>query len=153
MTFTRRAAVATLVATGAFVLSALPAWAHVEPDPARVRPGKKVTVEFTPADACDGSVTTQMRFRVPAGVTGAKPVQQPGWSATVAGRTITFASDKVPDAETSFGITFTAPKSKTLLSWKVVQGCQDGLVRWIQGPKGEHPAPVVGVGKTPPEVD
>jgi hypothetical protein len=59
----------------------------------------------------------------------------------------------VPDEEASFGITFTAPKTKTLLAWKVVQECQDGVTRWIEGPKGENPAPLVGVGKTPPDLD
>ncbi|HEY8218033.1 MAG TPA: hypothetical protein VIH82_12935 [Acidimicrobiia bacterium] len=150
---TRRIVVVALAATAAMLLAAGPAWAHVEPDPNRVKPGKKVTVEFTPEHGCGKtkSVTTQMDFQVPKGAKSAKPVDQDGWSSSVKGRKITFASDKVPDQETSFGITFTAPGTRTLLSWKVVQRCQAGVERWIEGPKGELPAPIVGVGKNPPE--
>ena len=150
---TTRMAVVVLVAGGALALTAAPALAHVETDPVRVKPGKKVTVEFTPEHGCGSSVTTQMDFLVPKDARGAKPVPQDGWSATVKGRKITFASDKVPDRETSFGITFTAPSDKTLLTWKVVQRCQAGVERWIEGQRGESPAPVIGVGKTPPKTD
>jgi periplasmic copper chaperone A len=136
---------------GALVLAAGPAFAHVEPDPNRVKPDKKATVEFTPEHGCAESVTTRMVFQVPKGATNAKPVALEGWTTTVKGRTITFASDKVPDEEQSFGISFTAPDKKTVLAWKVVQRCQDGVERWIEGPKGENPAPLVGVGKNPPE--
>ena len=90
-----------------------------------------------------------MIFQVPKGAKNAKPVALDGWTATQSGGKITFASDKVPDEEASFGITFTAPTTKTLLAWKVIQQCQDGVTRWIEGPKGENPAPLVGVGKTP----
>jgi uncharacterized protein YcnI len=153
MRSTRRVIVATLAAATALLLAAGTAWAHVEADPTRVKPGKKVTVEFTPEHGCGESVTTQMDFQVPKGAKNAKPVKLEDWTATVKGRKITFASDKVPSEEQSFGISFTAPDSKTLLAWKVVQRCQDGVERWIEGPKGESPAPIVGVGKNPPEVE
>jgi uncharacterized protein YcnI len=149
----RRTASVALAAAAALLLTALPAFAHVEPDPARVRPGKRVTVEFAPEHGCGESVTTEIEFRVPRGAKHATPVEQDGWSTQVKGRTITFASDKVPDEETAFGIRFTAPTAKTLLPWKVIQRCQDGVERWIEGPKGELPAPIVGVGKNPPDVD
>jgi periplasmic copper chaperone A len=149
----RRVAVIALMATGALFLVAAPALAHVEPDPTRVKPGKKATVEFTPEHGCGESVTTQMDFQVPKGVKGAKPLPLDGWTSSVHGRKITFASDKVPSAEASFGITFTAPSTKTVLAWKVIQRCQAGVNRWLEGPKGENPAPLVGVGKNPPSVE
>jgi uncharacterized protein YcnI len=151
MRTSQRAAVVVLATSAGLALFAGAAWAHVAPDPDRVKPGKKVTVEFTPEHGCDDSVTTRMRFQVPRAVTDAKPVEQDEWTATVEGRTITFASDRVPDEETSFGIRFTAPDAKRLLAWKVVQRCQEGVERWIEGPDGEKPAPIVGVGKNPPE--
>jgi uncharacterized protein YcnI len=153
MPSTRRLVAVAIAAAGMVLLVAGPAFAHVEPDPSRVKPGKRVTVEFAPEHGCGESVTTRMTFKVPKGAKNAKPVALDGWTATVAGGKITFASDKVPDKEASFGITFTAPNSKTLLAWKVVQQCQDGVERWIEGPKGETPAPIVGVGKNPPAVD
>ena len=119
--------------------SAPAALAHVEPDPNRVKPGKKATVEFTPEHGCGESVTTQMDFLVPNEAKNAKPVKLDGWTASVKGRKIRFASDEVPSEEQSFGITFTAPNNKTLLAWKVVQRCQDGVERWLEGPTGENP--------------
>ena len=113
MRTTRRVAVITLAAGTTLLLAATAAWAHVEPDPNRVKPGKEVTVEFTPEHGCGDSVTTEMEFRVPKGARGAAPVEQDGWTTSVQGRTITFESDTVPDDETSFGITFTTPDTKT----------------------------------------
>ena len=153
MPTTRRLAAVAITATGLVLLVAGPALAHVEPDPSRVKPGKSTTVEFTPEHGCGESVTTRMTFKVPKGATNAKPVALAGWLASAGGGKITFASNKVPDKEASFGITFTAPNAKTLLAWKVVQQCQDGVNRWIEGPKGENPAPLVGVGKNPPDLD
>jgi uncharacterized protein YcnI len=150
MHMTRRVVVVSLAVGATMLVSTTAAWAHVEADPNRVKPGKKTTVEFAPEHGCDDSVTTRMVFRVPRAVTDAAPVEQDGWTATTEGRTITFASDQVPDEETSFGIRFTAPDRKALLSWRVVQRCQDGVERWIEGPDGEKPAPIVGVGKSPP---
>jgi len=151
MRTSRRLGAVAIGATALVVLAAGPAAAHVEPDPARVKPGKQATVEFTPEHGCGDSVTTEMDFKVPKGVTDATPDEQDGWTATVERRRIVFASDSVPDDETSFGITFTAPTKKTLLAWKVIQRCQEGVDRWIEGPNGESPAPIVGVGKSPPK--
>ena len=153
MRISRRLGTVVFGATALVVLAAGPAAAHVEPDPARVKPGKQATVEFTPEHGCGDSVTTEMDFKPPLGVTDATPEEQDGWTATVEGRRIVFTSDKVPDDETSFGITFSAPTKKTLLAWKVIQRCQDGVDRWIEGPKGESPAPIVGVGKNPPKAE
>ncbi|MEX2254309.1 MAG: DUF1775 domain-containing protein [Acidimicrobiia bacterium] len=150
MRTTRRVAAVALATAGALVLAAGPAFAHVEADPTRVKPGKEATVEFAPEHGCDESVTTVMDFRVPNGVTDATPEALQGWSATTKGKRIVFTSDSVPDEETSFPITFTAPDKKTVLAWKVIQRCQEGVERWIQGVDGDTPAPMVGVGKNPP---
>lgn len=153
MPSTCRLGAVAIAAAAVVMLVAGPAFAHVEPDPTRVKPAKLATVEFAPEHGCGESVTTRMTFKVPKGAKNAKPVALEGWTATASGGKIIFASDKVPDEETSFGITFTAPKTRTLLAWKVVQQCQDGVERWIEGPKGETPAPIVGVGKNPPDLD
>jgi periplasmic copper chaperone A len=139
--------------TGALVaLVAGPAGAHVEPDPARVKPGKAVTVEFTPEHGCKGSPTTKMTFQVPKGAKGAAPVAKDGWTTSVTGRKILFEGGSVPDdVQGGFAISFTAPSAKTLLAWKVVQGCEVGETAWIEsGHDATNPAPVVGVGKKPP---
>jgi len=144
----RRTAVAAAIAAGALMMTIGPAGAHVEPDPTSVKPGKAVTVAFTPEHGCDDSPITKMTFRVPRGARNATPEPKDGWEATTAGRTITFSGGSMPSDDTdAFSISFTAPKSKVLLSWKVIQACEDGVERWIEGPDGDFPAPVVGVGK------
>jgi len=148
----RRAAMATAIAAGALMMTVGPAAAHVEPDPTSVKPGKAVTVAFTPEHGCDDSPITTMTFRVPRGARNANPEPKDGWEAAASGRTtrrtITFSGGSMPsDATSAFSISFTAPKSKVLLTWKVIQACEDGVERWLEGPDGDFPAPVVGVGK------
>ena len=155
MRIRRRTAVAATIAAAALVLTAGSAAAHVEPDRTSVKPGKAVTVAFTPEHGCDDSPITKMTFRVPRGARNATPEPKDGWEATTAGRTtrrtITFSGGSMPSDDTdAFSISFTAPKSKGLLSWKVIQACEVGVERWLEGPDGDFPAPVVGVGKKVP---
>jgi D-alanyl-D-alanine carboxypeptidase len=147
-----RIGVVTLTAVSSLVLGVLPAGAHIEADPNRVKAGERATVEFTPEHGCGESVTTKMEFVVPTKAKHAKAVKLDGWTATGKGRTIVFDSDEVPSEEQSFGISFTAPTGKGLLSWRIVQRCQGGVERWIEGPQGETPAPIVGVDRNPPVV-
>jgi uncharacterized protein YcnI len=143
-----------LVGAGALLLAAGPAAAHVEPDPARVKPGKTATVGFTPEHGCDDSPITSMRFRIPKGATDATPEPKDGWEVQATTKTVTFSGGSMPSDDTdAFEITFTAPTEKTILSWKVVQRCEEGVERWIEGPDGDFPAPQVGVGKDVAEED
>jgi uncharacterized protein YcnI len=149
----KRAVVMAALTVGAVVVAAAPAFAHVEVDPSRVKPGKSATVEFSPEHGCgDDSPTVKLTFQVPKGVTDAEGVAPDGWQTSTSGRKIVFEGGPLPyDEQAPFGISFTAPDSKTLLTWKVIQACEDGKVRWIETDHdAEHPAPVVGVGKNPP---
>jgi uncharacterized protein YcnI len=150
----RRITVTGVLAGAVVALVAGPAWAHVEPDPVRVKPGSDATVTFTPEHGCEGSPTTKMTFRVPKGVKNAAPVAKAGWTTSATGKQIVFEGGSVPnDVKESFGISFTAPSKKTILAWKVIQTCEQGEAAWIQsGRDAAHPTPLVGVGKTPPEV-
>jgi uncharacterized protein YcnI len=144
----RRAAVAAAIAAGALVLTIGPAAAHVEPEPARVKPGKAVIVAFTPEHGCDDSPITKMTFRVPKGAQDAAPEPKDGWTGTTTGKTITFSGGSMPADDTdAFSISFTAPKDKGVLTWKVIETCEQGVERYIERPDGDFPAPVVGVGK------
>lgn len=144
----RTVAVAAGIAAGALLLTIAPAGAHVEPDPSSVKPGKPATVAFTPEHGCEDSPITQMAFRIPGSARGAKPVAKDGWTTKVTRRTITFSGGSMPsDATEPFSITFTAPKTKSVLTWKIVQTCAQGVERWIESPSGDFPAPLVGVGK------
>ena len=149
----KRAVVLAGLTVGAVVVAAAPAFAHVEADPTRVKPGKSATVEFTPEHGCgDDSPTIKLTFQVPKGVPDAEPVPLDGWETSTSGRKVVFDGGNLPyDDQEGFGISFTAPDSKTLLSWKIIQTCEEGKVRWIEPDHdAENPAPVVGVGKNPP---
>jgi uncharacterized protein YcnI len=151
MRTSRRVIGVAVAAAGAVLMLAAPAAAHVEADPSRVKPGKQVTVVFAAEHGCDESPTTGMTFRVPKGVTDAAPVEKVGFTSNVDGRKIVFSGGSIPgDDEAPFEITFTAPDEKGQLVWKVVQGCEEGVERWIEtDPDGDKPAPRVGVGEKP----
>jgi uncharacterized protein YcnI len=139
-------------AVAGLALLAAPALAHIEPDPNQVKPGKHVTVEFNVEHGCGTSPTIKLTFQVPKGVKSVEPQGKDGWQATASGGTVVFSGGTL-DAHTPdiFAIAFTAPKTKGLLAWKVIQQCETGKVRWIDRAKGaENPPPIVGVGKKPP---
>jgi len=145
---------ATVVAlAGAFVtVWAAQALAHVEPDPARVKPGKSATVKFVVEHGCSKTPTTSLAFKIPKGVTDAQPEPKDGFTTSVKGGTITFEGQSADAEEDTFAITFTAPSKKGLLTWKVVQRCGEKVVRWIDtSDSAKYPPPIVGVGKNPPE--
>jgi uncharacterized protein YcnI len=141
----------TLVALVVFAASAA---AHLEPDPARVPKGTEATVAFTVEHGCDGSPTVELTFRIPRSVRRSTVTAEPkdGWDPSVRGRTVVFSGGPLgAETEDSFSITFTAPNRTTLLTWKIVQECEDGSIRWIDtSHNAEFPPPVVGVGQDPP---
>jgi uncharacterized protein YcnI len=160
--------IATTIATGIAAvvagigLGAGVALAHIDPDPPTVPAGAHVTVGFGVEHGCDGSNTTQLAFQIPAGVTDAEPVQQPGWTTTVAGDTVTFAGGNLDAAtEQTFQLTFTAPAEPGTLRFPIIQTCAVGELAWIEvapagGAEPEHPAPeveVVAPGSTTPAAD
>jgi hypothetical protein len=153
----RRARVVRVAMVGALAGALVVAWAaqagaHVEADPARVKPGKSVAVEFVNEHGCGNTPTTSMEFKVPKGVTDAQPAEKDGFTATAEDGTILFEGESADAEEDSFAILFTAPSKKGLLIWKVVQRCDQKVIRWIDTEDGaKYPPPVVGVGKNPPE--
>ncbi|MEX2269010.1 MAG: DUF1775 domain-containing protein [Acidimicrobiia bacterium] len=149
----RRSIVVSVLALGALLLACAPAAAHVEPDPNRVEPGDAVTVAFLVTHGCDESPTVKLTFKIPKGGTDVAPEDKDGWEAAKKGKTVVFEGGPLDtDTEDSFAIGFTAPNKKTLLVWKVVQKCEDGVIRWIDTSEGaEESPPVVGVGKDAPE--
>ena len=126
------------LATALVALAAGPVLAHVEPDPSTVKPGKTTTVEFVVEEGCGESPTVKLTFRVPKRAKDATPVEKAGWTATSSGREIVFEGGPSPSAEESdaFTISFTAPKKKGELVWKVVQECEEGISRWIDTSEG-----------------
>lgn len=150
----RRFALVAAVVGGCVGAMALPASAHIEPDPAKVKPGATATIAFNVEHGCEASPTTSLTFKIPKGATKVAPVAKSGWTANVEKGTVVFSGGSLPaTTEDTFSISFKAPNKKTVLVWKVVQQCEQGVIRWIDTAKGaELPPPAVGVGKNPPKI-
>jgi len=150
-------ALASTAATAAVVLLAGGiASAHIDPDPIAMQAGTSGTVQFKVEHGCDGSPTTDMKFQIPAGVTGVTAVDKDGWTATVTGDTLEFAGGPLaPDAEDHFDISFTAPTTAGDINFKVVQTCEVGEIPWLEipvegQPEPENPAPTSKITEGPP---
>lgn len=152
--FRRGASISALATAALVAATALPAWAHIEPDPKRVKPGADVTVAFSVEHGCGTSPTIKLSFKIPKGAKNVQAEPKDGWQESLSGGIVVFAGGPL-DAKTpdTFSISFTAPSKKTVLRWKVLQQCEKGLVRWIDTAKGaEFPPADVGVGKNPPKI-
>lgn len=114
---------------------------------------------------CDGSDTTAIKVRIPAGVVDVKPQPKAGWALQLKDgayprpvklhgatldhgvRELSWSGD-LPDAyydEFAF-MAYFAPSLKAgeTLYFPVVQDCKQGVVRWIDAssnPDASHPAP------------
>jgi len=135
----------------AAMLAATPAGAHIETDPSRIEPGASATVAFLVQHGCDESPTVKLKFRIPKGAADVEPQAKDGWTARTKGNTVVFAGGPLDhDTEDSFALSFTVPDTPTVLVWKVIQKCEEGVIRWIDTSEGaEESPPVVGVGQDP----
>jgi periplasmic copper chaperone A len=144
------AAVASMIAAQLLVV-AVPAWAHLEPSPSEVRPGKETTVTFTVAHGCSGSPTKKVSMKLPSGIIKPVVTGPKGWTATISGGTATFAGPPIAATKkTSITVRFTAPNRKGILVFPAVQYCVKGSTAWIEptppaGDEPDHPAPIVTV--------
>ena len=155
----RRACVTALCSAVALVVvGAAPAFAHVDPDPLAVQVGTTATIGFGVEHGCSGSPTTRLEIQVPPEVTNVKPIDKAGWTATLAGSTVTFAGGQL-DAATKdhFDLSLTAPATPGLVHFPVVQTCVVGVTRWIEigeegKPEPELPAATLKVTAGAPTV-
>lgn len=155
-----RRPLAALVGAGVVVaLAAAPASAHIDPDPPAIQAGKQATVGFTVEHGCGTSPTTKLEFQVPESVTDAQGIPVAGFTASTAGRVVTFEGGTVPaDEEQPFQLRFTAPATAGEVQIKIIQTCEQGEIDWIEveeegQPEPEHPAPVIKVTEGAPTAD
>ena len=130
--------------------------AHIASDPAAVAAGTATTVGFLVEHGCNGSNTKQIEIKVPRGITDAKAVDKPGWTAASATGTITFSGGNLgattPD---TFQLSFTAPGAPGTIYFPIVQTCVVGDTAWIELPQAgqaepQYPAPAVKITSGPP---
>lgn len=138
---------AAVAGVAMLVLIAGPAAAHIIPAPSSIKPGARATVAFNIEHGCGTSPTTKLTFKIPKLAKRVIPVAKTGWKEHVGGGTVVFAGGPLgAHTEDTFSITFTAPKKKTVLVWKVIQQCVVGVTRWIDTSKNaDEPPPRVGV--------
>jgi uncharacterized protein YcnI len=152
--------------TAFLFVGAGPAYAHVTANPAEAPADSYFATAFRVGHGCEGSPTTSVRVRVPAGVVSVKPEVVPGWDAEVVegpyeepvelhGREVTegvvevtWTGGPLPDdAFTDFGLSMKLPdKAGETLYFPVVQSCEDGRHDWVEIPvdgqdEPEEPAP------------
>ena len=149
------ATLAALVAIGT-------ATAHVGTDPSTAPAGATSIIGFVVGHGCEGSPTTSVSIRIPAGVTAAKPRPKPGWRLSVRKGTLPrpvrdFAGNLVrrgvlevtwsggrllDDHYDSFELRLGMPNTPGRTLWfPTVQRCVRGLHRWIAIPRAGRPEP------------
>jgi uncharacterized protein YcnI len=165
--------VALLAAAGVAAIAGA-AWAHVEPVSETAPAGQISVVELQVPHGCDGSPTTALTVKIPAGVNYLKPKAKPGWKITTkVGKLpkpvkapfgtdmlttgvleVTWSGGRLPDAwYDTFPMLVGMPNTpgKTMY-FPAVQRCVKGVTRWIEigkagQPEPEHPAPAVKLVK------
>ncbi|MFC3073224.1 YcnI family copper-binding membrane protein [Shinella pollutisoli] len=69
-----------ILAAGALILAAAPAFAHVTLDKGEAPVGSTYKAVFRVPHGCEGLATNVVRVRIPEGVIAVKPMPKPGWT-------------------------------------------------------------------------
>lgn len=146
------------------VMTAAPAFAHVEVDPSEAPAGTEQTLAFSVGHGCeDGSDTTSVAIQLDSSVTLNEASDQEGWASEVlsddAGvTTISWEkSDRAPAELEPFEIDVLLPENEDVIVYfPVLQGCDTDESAWIEIPEDgqdpdelDFPAPFVTL--TPPD--
>jgi uncharacterized protein YcnI len=144
------------------VVTAGPAWAHIEFEPSEAAPSSVITLELSVADeqADAGTTDVQLVFPDGADVTLAELPDAPGWTTSVEGGSVGSPVTSVtwsrveaqPNENPSLPIRIgPLPSDTGRLQFQVVQTYSNGVVdRWVEdwpegAPEPEMPGPVLDV--------
>ena len=124
----RRLAVLALAAavasTGALVVGALPAWAHICPVPVEIPVGQPATIAV--GVTVEDAVVSDVTITIPTGLQLDRVDPKPGWTITRTGASVRFRGGPIPRFDCryfSFGVTAPAAGS---FGVPVVQRAADG---------------------------
>lgn len=146
------------------------ATAHITMSPVEI-PGGYTYAEFSVPHGCDGSATTRVSVKIPAGVASVKPQEVAGWTieteegqleepVSIFGEAENEGVTEVSwtggplrdDRMQRFGLSFFASESLAgqTVYFPTVQQCEQGVTRWIEIPvegeePPEEPAPEVAI--------
>jgi uncharacterized protein YcnI len=134
------------------------ALAHVTLETQQAAVGASYKAVLRVPHGCDGSATTAIRVRLPAGITGVKPMPKPGWKLDIVSgkyaKPLTWRGTKLSEGVTEIAwsggnladafydeFVFTSVLAEELeagqmLYFPVVQECEKGVHRWIEIPTG-----------------
>ena len=137
-----------------------PTSAHITLERQEAPVGSSYKAVLRVPHGCDGSPTTAIRVRLPAGIIAVKPMPKPGWQLdaktgtypkpfTLRGTPVTegvteisWSGGKLLDAHyDEFVFTGTIAEELTggqTIHFPVVQECETGVHRWIEIPTGQH---------------
>ena len=144
----RRLLLAAVVVLAALFVTASPAAAHVDLDPAEAAAGSTLTLTFSFHHGKDGSATTALEVQLPQGAEVVDLPPVPGWTGTSdpAAGTITWSGGSVADGtEAAFPAVVTLPTQPGEVLFKAIQTTEAGELAWIEEEasegEGAHPAP------------
>ncbi len=129
-----------LVILGLPGFAATEAQAHINPNPASVKAGAKVTVSFSVGHGCGASPITKLQMKIPIGVKASDPSGPETMVPTVSGDVVTFVGAMAGKDRKIF-LTLQFPKTPGVLSFPVVQTCKVGKESWIEVPNSANPKP------------
>ena len=167
-----RSLVAGALAAG---LGASTAFAHVTLETKEAPLGATYKAVFRIPHGCDGSTTTAVKIKMPAGFIAVKPMPKPGWAIEMVSGKYPKTYSHFHDAKLSEGVSevsWTGGKlldahydefvltgfvagdlqAGRMLYFPVVQECEKGVARWIDIPlegKAEPAAPAPGLKLVP----
>jgi hypothetical protein len=142
------------------VMTAAPAWAHVEFEPAEAAPSSVITLELSVANEEPGAGITQVQLEFPEGasITLAELPEVAGWSTSTEGgsvgspvASVTWSRPEAPpDESPALPIRLgPLPGDTGRLQFRVVQTYTNGAIhRWVEdwpagAPEPEMPGPVL----------
>ena len=130
--------------TGAVLLAATSAWAHVVVTPSQASVASWLTFTVSVPNEKD-LATTEVRLLVPDGIKKVTPTMKPGWSITVendnAGHAIVWKGQLPAGFRDEFTFSTQVPDHATDVIWKAYQTYADGVVvKWEADPSspGTH---------------
>ena len=154
----RRAAWPALFAAGVVVALAAPAWGHIDIDPPEALAGTTTTINLTFHHGKDGTATTGLSVRLPAGSTLVRVPPVAGWTASQSadgGQTVvTWTGGSIPDGqEAAFPIELTLPPTPGEVLFPTIQSTVAGELAWIEPVADESetakPAPRITLAANP----
>lgn len=145
MVYQKSKIISSVVSLGAFLLAAVPAFAHVVVKPTQVGVAAFQTFTVGVPNEKD-TPTIEIRLLIPEGVKSVSPNVKPGWTIDIkkAGEGENATVSEIdwkggsipPEQRDEFVFSAQVPASETTLNWKAYQSYSDGsIVKWDQAPQ------------------